>query len=75
MVSDAESVKELRKNIKELVKDSGICKKSIADIQKELKSEKKLVSKLASLSQKTRETKLVEQAKKAAEKRLTTPTL
>ena len=75
MVPDDESVKELRKNIKELVKDSGICKKSIADIQKELKSEKKLVSKLASLSQKTRETKLVEQAKKAAEKRLTTPTL
>ena len=75
MVPDAESVKELRKNIKELVKDSGICKKSIADIQKELKSEKKLVSKLASLSQKTRETKLAEQAKKAAEKRLTTPTL
>ena len=75
MVPDDESVKELRKNIKELVKDSGICKKSIADIQKELKSEKKLVSKLASLSKKTRETKLAEQARKAAEKRLTTPTL
>ena len=75
MVSDEESVKELRENIKNMVKDSGICKKSIADIQKELKSEKKLVSKLASLSQKTREAKTAEQAKKTAEKKLTTPQL
>ena len=64
-LGDKKNMDALRESVKKMVKDSGISKKSMKDIAKELKSPK-FINKVAALSQQTREQRDKEVAEKRA---------